>query len=97
LLVENANEEYNSAVFGRAYQRPLGRTLQRRRTFDRIGMSERMAGVEAPFYRERTVLSARFSDGSAVRKSGVIPKPCWRKGGLRDDALRKEVDIQKLS
>src|ERR1700730_7126240 len=56
--------------FGRAFQRPLGRTLQLRRTFDRIGVSERMAGVEAPFYREWGGFVCKIRE-----LRGVIPKP----------------------
>jgi hypothetical protein len=39
--------------------------LQLRRTLDNVGMIERMAGVESPFYREPAILSAFLS-----RRSG---------------------------
>src|SRR5258708_16661542 len=62
-------------VSARAFQRPLGRTLQLRRTLDKIGMSERMAGVEAPFYRERGGFVCKISgDGSAVRMEWRHPE-----------------------
>ena len=41
-----------SAVLGRAYQSPLGRTLQLRRVFETIGMIWRMAEDAGSFYRE---------------------------------------------
>ena len=33
------------AQFGQVYQRPLGRTLQLRRAFERTGMNERMMRI----------------------------------------------------
>src|SRR5258707_15679280 len=53
-----------------AYQSPLGRTLQLRRTLDKIGMSERMAGVEAPFYRERGGFFCKISGGGSAGRMG---------------------------
>src|SRR5260370_35407867 len=46
-----------------------------RRRLEKIGMSERMAGVEAPFYRERGGFVCKISgDGSAVRMEWRHPE-----------------------
>jgi len=44
-------------ILGARNQRPLGRTLQLRRAFDKTGMNE---GIEERFYPERETLSARL-------------------------------------
>src|SRR5258708_28960974 len=86
-------------VSARAFQRPLGRTLQLRRTLDKIGMSERMAGVEAPFYRERGGFVCKISgDGSAVRMEWRHPEappfsPAGRGVSRGPAAKARVVDI----
>jgi hypothetical protein len=51
---------------GREDQSPLGKTHQLRRTLAKIGMIERMAGVEASFYRERTRFVCKINAAKAL-------------------------------
>src|SRR5258707_10449432 len=80
-----------------AYQSPLGRTLQLRRTLDKIGMSERMAGVEAPFYRERGGFVCKISgDGSTGPMEWRHPEsppvsPAGRRASRRPSAEARGV------
>src|SRR5258708_37107785 len=84
-------------VSARAFQRPLGRTLQLRRTLDKIGMSERMAGVEAPFYRERGGFLWKISGDGLGGRRGCRPSeaPAFSPAG-RATSRRPSADAPVL-